>query len=63
MKNADSLHPKNYTLLSLLDGVGGDLFWLDEKNCPPHRGRAFGGEGVGRRKYGKLGADALITRP
>jgi hypothetical protein len=50
MKNLDSPYPKDYTLLSLLDGVGADLFKLDEKNCPSRCERAFGGEGAGRRE-------------
>jgi hypothetical protein len=50
MKNPDSPHPKNYTLLSLLDGVGGVLFALDEKNGPTRRKRALGSEGLGQRE-------------
>ena len=50
MKNPDSPHPKNYTPVIPLDGVGGDLFKLDEKKLSPRRERVFGGAGVNRQE-------------
>lgn len=37
MKNPDFPHPKNYTPLSVLDGIGGDLFRPNEKNFSSRR--------------------------
>lgn len=51
------LHP-----VTLLDGAGGSLFKLVEKNGPSRRERALGVEGLGRREFGNPVRNVLIAQ-